>query len=560
MLNSIGLYIRRLEDIFEGIVHEIKYLLFCDPLTYLNKLLSLKNLKTIVFLIFSFALQLFCKSHLCAQEAEENITNATTYLESRTSALDKYLSKSDKIQQRLLKRLKRKEAKILKKLAAEDSALYKQYLSQGISYDSIATLSKDSTYQQQHITKTGIIDSLKGVQSFIQKQSGILRQAQEDKASVADNVGIATPYSKELGQLQQKLNSQQNIDALISQRTAVLEGLTGKANISGLQDIQKKVYYAKEKIKAWKEVSDDPDAAEEEALEYLQGTEGFAESLNSNNSGAFGGLGNNATAEDLQRMGFQTKSQVNDMLQQKLGNNLGSVQQQMANQVKDFSEKLDPVTGKIKEAKAGINDAKQALNEAKQAKNNLKNIEKPTFKKNPECGKPFWQRLEPVYNFQTTRATPDGLRPAMLELGAGVAFNHSPKLSYGIGIALSTGLGQNWQNIKLTYEGISARAFADWKLIYGFSAQAGYERIFRPVNRPYLPEAQDKLTNPSNPQADNNIFKEAFGGQQQAAYIGIMKRYRINSNWSGTFLAGYNFLWREEGLRSPWMLRFGWGK
>jgi hypothetical protein len=57
-------------------------------------------------------------------------------------------------------------------------------------------------------------------------------------------------------------------------------------------------------------------------------------------------------------MGFQTKSQVNDMLQQKLGSNMGSVQQQMANQVKGFSEKLDPVTGKIKEAKEGVNDAK----------------------------------------------------------------------------------------------------------------------------------------------------------------------------------------------------------
>jgi hypothetical protein len=512
-----------------------------------------KMAKNIISLLLLLA---FAAGRAVAQETEDNITNATTYLESRTSALDKYLGHSDKIQQRLLKRLKRKEAKMLKQLAAKDSVLYKQYVNQGISYDSIATLSKDSTYQQQHITKNGIIDSLKGVQSFVQKQSGKLNSL----SGAADKAGIETPYSKELGALQQKLNTQQSIDNLIGQRTAALESLGGKANISGLQDIQKKVYYAKEKIKAWKELADEPDDAEEKALEYLQGTEGFAESLNSNNSGAFGGLGNSATAEDLQRMGFQTKSQVNNMLQEKLGNSLGAVQKQMAGQVKDFSEKLDPITGKIKEAKAGINDAKQTLNEANQAKNNLKNLEKPAFKKNPERGKPFWQRLEPQYNFQTTRATPDGLRPAMLELGAGVAFKHSPKLSYGIGIALSTGLGRNWQNIKLSYEGISARAFADWKLIYGFSAQAGYERIFRPANRPYLPEVQTNPTNPSNPDANNNIFKEAFGGQQQAAYIGIMKRYRINSNWNGTFLAGYNFLWQQEGLRSPWMLRFGWGK
>jgi len=485
------------------------------------------------------------------QEGSESIKVAEQFLEIRTSALDKYLGKSDKIQQRLLKRLKRKEEKILKKLAAKDSALYHQYLNQGISYDSIAILSKDSSYQKQHISKAGILDSLKGVQSFIQKQSARLN-------SLSGAAGKAGVESKELTELQQKLNTQQHIDALIGQRTSALESFTSKANIRGLQDIQKKVYYAKEKMKAWKELADEPDDAEENALEYLQGTEGFTESLNSNNSVAFGGLGNNATAEDLQRMGFQTKSQVNSMLQEKLSNNLGAVQQQMADQVKDYSEKLNGITDKVKEAKDGINNAKQTLNEAKQAKNNLKNIEKPIFKKNPERGKPFWQRLEPQYNFQTTRATQDGLRPAMLELGAGVTFKHSPRLSYGIGIALSTGLGQNWQNIKLTYEGISARAFADWKLIYGFSAQAGYERIFRPANRPYLPEQMDGKSN--NTPKTGNAVSEMFAGQQQAAYLGIMKRYRINSKWNGTLLAGYNFLWQQEKLRSPILLKFGWTK
>jgi hypothetical protein len=218
-------------------------------------------LKILASLTLSFALQLLCIVTLCAQETEENITNATTYLESRTSALDKYLGHSDKIQQRLLKKLKRKEAKIIKKLAAKDSTLYKQYVSQGISYDSISILSKDSAYQRKRITGTGIIDSLKGVQSFIQKQSAKLNSV----AGIANKAGIETPYSKELGELQQKLNTQQNIDALIGQRTAALEGLTGKANISGLQDIQKKVYYAKEKIKAWKELADEPDDAEEKA-------------------------------------------------------------------------------------------------------------------------------------------------------------------------------------------------------------------------------------------------------------------------------------------------------
>jgi hypothetical protein len=121
-------------------------------------------------------------------------------------------------------------------------------------------------------------------------------------------------------------------------------------------------------------------------------------------------------------------------------------------------------------------------------------------------------------------------------------------------------LGRNWQNIKFSYEGITARAYADWKWIYGFSFQAGYERSFRPANRGYLENSESQDPNPNQTDNNNNLLKDAFGGQQQAAYIGIMKRYKINNRWNGTFLVGYNFLWQQEGGRSPWLLRFGWGK
>lgn len=508
------------------------------------------HLKLIYILL---ACLLCCSVSTYAQEAEESVAYAQKYLEGRTGDLGKYLNRSQKIQQRLLRKLQRKEDKMARRLAAKDSALYRQYMQQRLSYDSIAHLSKDTAaLQRLAAKKNGLIDSLKGVQDFLQKQSGKLNGV----TGLAGKAGINTPYTDELNQLQQQLNTQQNIDELIRQRTSNLEGLAGKADISGLQSIQKNVYYAQEKIKAWKKLADDPDEAEEEALEYLQGTEGFSDYLNPNKN-AFGGLGNNATAEELQRMGYQTKGQVNAMLQQKLGNNLNAVQQQMAEQVQQYTDKLKGITDKVNEAKKGIGEAKQTLAEVRQAKDRLKHIEKPTFKKNPERGKPFWQRLETQYNFQTTRATPDGLRPAMLELAASLAFKHTPRLSYGLGLGLSTGLGRNWQNIRLTYEGLSTRAFADWKAMYGFSLQAGYERIFRPVNRAYLPEQQNN--NPVQPSADNAL-KDAFGGQQQNAYIGIMKRYRINSKVQGTFLVGYNFLWQQEGLRSPWMLRFGWAQ
>lgn len=502
----------------------------------------------------------FCiapKMHAQEQETTESIRYADQYLDSRTTALDKYASRAERIQQKLLKKLQRREQKMLRQLAAKDSALYKQYLQNPLTYDSIAALSKDSTaLSRLRKSPNKVIDSLKGVQAFIGKQGEKL----EGATGLASKAGITLPYADKIGALQSQLSAQQNIDQLIQQRTTSLESLAGSAHISGLQGLQKDVYYAREKIKAWKLLSDDQDAAEEKAMEYLQGTEGFQQYLQGSDK-AFSGLGNNASAADLQRLGYQTKDQVSNLLQQKLGGSLGSVQQQMSQQVQQYTEKLDGITGKAGELKNSINEAKQTVSEAKQTAGQLKNIEKPAFKKNPERGKPFWQRLEVQYNFQTSRATPDGLRPALLDLGAGVAFKHTPRLSYGLGLAWSTGLGQNWQNIRFTYEGITARAYADWKWQYGFSLQAGYESAFRPPGRPYLSDGQNNnLGNPSNPNANENIFKDAFGGQQQAAYIGIMKRYRIGGKWNGTFLVGYNFLWQGSDQRTPFLLRFGWDR
>lgn len=490
---------------------------------------------------------------LCyAQEAEASIASATTYLDSRTKGLEDYLKHSGRIRQRLLRKLKRKEEKIARQLAAKDSALYRQYISQKVSYDSIGRLANDTAaLARLSQKKSKVIDSLRGVQQFLQKQKGKLGAA----SSLAGKAGVDLPYTDKLGQLQQQMGQQQQLDELIRQRTSSLERLGTGQQLVGLTQIQKQVFYAGEKMKAWKQLSDDPDAAEEKALEYLQGTEGFSSYLNTDK--AFGGLAGNATAADLQRMGYQTKDQVNAMLQEKLGNSLGSVQQQMGQQIQEYTGKLKGVKGKLNEVKSGVSQVKQGVAEAKQAKDKLKHIEKPAFKKNPERGKPFWQRLEKQYNFQTSRAGADGLRPAMLDLGASVAFKHTPRLSYGLGLGLSAGLGQSWQNIRFSYEGLSARAFADWKWIYGFSFQAGYERSFRPGNRVYLPGQQN---NPEPDKDNDNVLKQAFSGQQQAAYIGVMKRYRINSRWSGTLLAGYNLLWKQEGQRSPFILRFGWGK
>lgn len=480
-------------------------------------------------------------------EVAETVKEGESYISSRISKTQKYLKRSAKVQHKLLKKLQRSEHDVATLLSKKYPQLYQQYLQNNISYDSMATLSQDSLALRNKgspLSDNKLIDSLKNIQSFLQKQSTKLTSL----SSLGNKVGINNDYTSQLNSLQQQLNAQQALQNLIQQQSQHLSSILSANNLRGFSSIQKDITAATSKIKYWKGLSQDPDAAEAKALEYLQGIKGFEKSFNTNN--AYGGLGNNATAEDLERLGYQTKRQTAAALQQKFGDNLGKAQEQMGNQIKDYQEKLNGVKEKVSDAKQNIGEAKAGLNEAKSTAGKLKKLKMPVMK-NPLRGIPFWKRWDVNYNFQTTRATADGLRPAMMDWGATAVFNHTPKISYGIGTALSIGLGQDWQHLRFSYEGISLRAYADCKMLHGFSLQAGYEKSLRPNGRNYINELQKS--------EESKMMETGLGVLQDAVYTGIMKRYRINKKWSGTMLICYNFLWQQSGMRSPWMIRLGWG-
>lgn len=479
---------------------------------------------------------------------------ADDYLDRRTRSFEKYLHKSQKLQQRLLHRLRHKEQKTLRKLAAKDSALYYQYLAAG-SFDSISRLQNDSACLAKiKNTPNTLVDSLKGICRFLQQKQQQLQQV----AGQAGNLGIDLPYTDQLSQLQQQAGVLQHTSQLLQKKWNNLLQLNQaqSLNLSGLTQLQKHYYYAGEKIKALKQIADDPDEAEEKAWEYLQGIEGF-DSFIRPESNAWGGLGNNASAADLERLGFQTKSSVNKALQQKLGDQLANVQQQMAEDISQYSEPLKALQQKANEVKSSAQALREQAKALQEQGQQVRDALHPGFSPNPERGKPFWQRIEKQYHFRTLRASVEGERPAMLELGGSLGFKHTPRLSYGLGLNAQLGLGSNWQHLRFSYEGLTGSAYADLKLWLGISGQAGYEYSLRPRNRPYLTENQQQSPVATGTE---DIFRQAFGGRQQAAYIGFMKRYRINSQWNGTLLIAYDLLWQQQGLRTPIMLRMGWAK
>ncbi len=503
-------------------------------------------------------------SMLCMGQpgGNEDSLQAQRYLNSKVSSLNHYLKRSERIQDRLLRKLRRQEQKMLRRLQKTDSALYNRYLQNPLSYDSIGKMISDSSLiKKMARRKNSLADSLRRLENFVKSKTASLDQLGSLSQKLPGNLSEKLPGQLNtadipgtgyLADIQQQLNMQQQVKDLLQQKAGQLENWSGGKSIAGLKNIQKQVYYAGEQIKAWKRLADEPDEAEEKALEYLQGLPGFEQSLAA--PGPYSGLSPDATEADLRKAGYQTRKMTEDMLQAKLGNSAQGLQQKMTDQLQQYQQKL--AGGKIGELQQKAKTAKEGLQQLKETKEELGSIKKPAFRPNPQRAKPFIQRWSVQYNMQTFRASADGLRPALLELGGGLSYKHNRWLSLAAGIALPIGLGKDWQNLRLSYEGISLRTSltGDWQ--YGIALQGGYERVWGPVNRAYVAKETPEVSQ----QAGDGWAQQAFGAGQQVAYIGVKKAYKINSQWKGSIMLGYNFLAGQGYNRSPFMLRFGWEK
>ena len=470
----------------------------------------------------------------CINAQEENstvVTHGNRYISLKVKSIDKYNSRIEHQQKHLLNKLKRKETHFAHKLKNSDSLAYARYkLQSSPSYDSISKLSKSDTgitaasFSKQKNTS---VDSLRGVQSFVQSKSGLSTNAPQAQGTNSD-----------LNSLQGKMNFHNYINQLITQRTNNLKNLAGsESNVPGLKGIEKQVFYGKSKMSVYKEMEEDPTKAEDKAMEYLQGTSSFDKYMKNAIQGEAGSMqalaADGAGASELESMGYQTKRQMQKNLQQQFGNNLGAVALQMSSQVNDFQKNVTGVTDNIKESKQSLTS--------------IKHIDKPSFSVNPMRGLPFWKRIEKQYNWQTTRASTNGKQPAIIEPSAMFGFKHTPKLTYGIGAATDIGLGQSWQNIHLSFQGIGLRSFVSWEWQYGLGAYAGYERMYNKFVFTKKVQTQS---------ADVPINAHSTTSYNESVLLGVTKKYCINNKYNGQIQLLYDIWWQEKGLRSPIILRF----
>lgn len=472
-------------------------------------------------------------------------TAAQKLTEEKVSSFNKYIKQSTRTNIRFIKKLAKQEKRLKAKLINSDSLMHERFEKvASISFDSMQRKLENISYlSKEKVVKSKLqlgIDSLSKLSTFLSNNS----------------LGVIDPaMSREIDKIKEQLALQELLKSAIQQRSKSLSQLfsNSKYTKQSQQLAQLSAQY-KAQLSYWESLTTNPNHAEEKALEYLRGIDGFEQALSTDSKKAGIGI---KSEEELRRLGYQTRKSTEESLQESFGAELQRVKEQVAQSVQQYTETLarNVIVGSkmktIHETVEKVNTGKELLVDGKrQGSRLLKGNQKTNMLKNPLKGVPLRFRWAIDFNYQVHRAAKEEGKPSILQVGLNIGYKQNPDLTLGFGLDGSMGLGQSWKELRISYEGLVTRVFLNHKLVWNFFLEGGYEKSVRPLDREY--------SNTMLHYGNKGNVKTAMGLLHDAAYLGLQKRYKLNNKLQGSLLIGYNFLNDKTKINSPWIIRMGW--
>jgi len=419
--------------------------------------------------------------------------------------------------QKALARLVQQEKKMQDKLAKIDSVAAKNIFSRSI--DSMGNLQtrlkqKVSKYDPSRLgaNYSGYLDTLQNSLFFLKDTQSFTGQSK----ALQDKV---TASLQSVQQLQAQLQQAEQIKAYIRERKQQLkEQLAQYAGFTkDLEKFNKEAYYYGQQLKEYKELLKDKRKAEAKALEMLKKIPAYNDFLRKNSQLA--GLFNFSAANATQSLeGLQTRAQVEQLIQQRLGGGGPNAQAAVSQQMSQARERFNELKDKFPD----VDNA----------------ADMPGFKPNEMKTKSFLQRLEFGGNMQFARSTQ--YFPTTSDIAGQVAYKFHKNGSAGLGAAYKLGLVTGFNNVRFSHQGLGLRSFLDWKLKGSFYVNGGFEQNY---NAAFT--NTDQLRNIDN--------------WQGSALIGISKKYKVSSKLKGNIILLYDFLHNQHVPRTdPIKLRLGY--
>ncbi|MDO6433188.1 hypothetical protein Q4E93_21440 [Flavitalea sp. BT771] len=397
-------------------------------------------------------LLLYCLPFFCHAQDDPDGKDGLLHFPSRL--FNRIQSKTAKLEDQLthqtekyLRRMQRREQRLYKKLYKADSGAAKSLFNGSAEqYAALGQkLASDTGASGLHLSGEyqAYTDSLQGMLKFMKdpRAAGALTQLNSLEAKMQDADQIKEYVRQRKQQIAQYIQQHSN-----------LAGLQGKE----YQGLNQDVYYYSQQVRQYKEMLNDPDKLEKQALSLLNKLPAFQAFMKQNSqlAGLFNLPGNYGDPASLS--GLQTRDQVAALIQQQVSaGGAGGAAALQAN-LQSAQSQLDGYKDKLNKLGGGSGD-----------------IDMPDFKPNDQKTKTFWRRLEYGTNFQTTRN--NYYFPTVSDLGLSVGYKLSERSMVGVGASYKLGWGNGIQHIAFSSQGAGLRSFVDVRLKGSFSMTGGFE-------------------------------------------------------------------------------------
>lgn len=398
-------------------------------------------------------------------QSTDSIVNKITNFPNKL--FSKITGKATDLQQQLnrqtakyLQRMASQEAKIRARLYKQDSlkaaALYpedaqQQYstLLQKFRQDSARVFHSMGPEYLPHV------DSLNGALGFLSKNPNLLNANPALQSKM--QVSLAS-----VQHLQAKLQYADVVNQFIQARKARLQQVfAGYSKLpSGITNAfanyKQQAYYYSAQVKAYREMLNDPDKMMQTALVLLNKVPAFTSFMKQNSflAGLFSVPQGYGTSQGLN--GLQNRDQILSMVKSQISQGSSGGAAALQNSLNTAQQDINKLQNKLSSLGGGS-----------------ENMDMPDFKANDQKTKTFLKRLAVGVDFQTTQTSYYYPTTANLGLSLGYKLNNSNVV--GVGAAYKLGLGDGFQHIAFSNEGIGLRSFLQIKVKGTWGAAGGFE-------------------------------------------------------------------------------------
>lgn len=406
-------------------------------------------------------------SYVALGQSVDSTANKIAGLPSKL--LGRITARTTKMEQQLstqttsyLKKMAGREERLKKKLYKLDSTAAKNLFGNPTAqYSALAAKLKSDTGSKATLGKGAYLpylDSLHGSVAFLQQKASSNLNSAQFQSSLS-----------QLQALQAKMQDADQIQQYVKNRKEQIKTyLLQHAQVPGFskeyQGLNQDAYYYTQQVQAYKDMLNDPDKMEKQALAVLDQLPAFQQFMKSNSQLAmlFGTPANYGSAQSV--AGLATRDQMQQILQGQMGSaaagggatgggsgGMGSIEQSMEN----AQAQLDQYKQKLSSLGAGGGD-----------------VDIPDFKPNDQKTKTLLQRLEFGFNLQTTKTN---YYPTTTDLGLSLGYRLGHSNTIGVGASYKLGWGSDIQHVAMSNQGVGLRSFLDIKLKGSISATGGLE-------------------------------------------------------------------------------------